>query len=257
MEIYSRLKQYYRYRRNWRKLQSRQSKINVDKYFARQLNFYSQFIRQNDICFDVGANIGDKTELFLRLGTTVVAVEPQESCWRVLKRRFRNNNVIIESVALADAESSRTLFIDRSHTLASMSQDWITTVRQSGRFSSHNWANQVSVETTTLDALIARYGKPAFCKIDVEGFEFEVLQGLTQPVRVICFEFVSERIEPSLNCIDYVSSLGEAEFNYYLGEAMSFALRSWVDSHKIKTMLTTMNKDIENYGEIYVRFPAG
>jgi FkbM family methyltransferase len=254
MQVYSRIKQYYRYLRNWRKLQNRQAGISRDEQFAKQLDFYSELIKRNDLCFDIGANIGDKTSLFLQLGAGVVAVEPQESCWRVLKRRFKNDNVFIESVALAGEKGSKTLFVDRAHTLATISQDWITAVRQSGRFSSHNWASRISVPANTLDALIEKYGEPVFCKIDVEGSEFEVLQGLSRPIRAVSLEFVTERIDASLRCIDYLSKLGVAKFNYCIGETFSFSLPEWVDSSRMKEILQRMEKKIENYGEFYVRF---
>lgn len=254
MQPYSRIKQYYRYLRNWRKLQIRQAGVSGNEHLAKQLDFYSKLIERNDLCFDIGANIGDKTSLFLHLDARVVAVEPQESCWRVLKRRFKDDNVFIESVVLADKKGSKTLFVDRAHTLATISQDWITAVRQSGRFSSHNWASRISVPATTLDVLIEKYGEPAFCKIDVEGSEFDVLQGLSRPVRTISLEFVTERINASLRCIDYLSGLGEARFNYCIGETFSFSLPEWVDSSQMKEILQGMEKKIENYGEFYVRF---
>ncbi|HDY75669.1 MAG TPA: FkbM family methyltransferase, partial [Candidatus Marinimicrobia bacterium] len=232
MRIYSKLKQYYRYRRNWKKFRSRSSKISEDRHITDQLNFYSQLLKRNDLCFDIGANIGDKTSLFLQLGATVVAVEPQESCWQVLKRRFKNNNVYIENCAIANKVGKQTLFVDRSTTLSTMSQDWIATVKQSGRFSGHKWADQISVETTTLDALIDKYGKPVFCKIDVEGCEFEVLKGLSQPINTVSLEFISERIESSLSCVNYLYKLGKTQFNYCMGGSMSFALPNWVDYHE-------------------------
>jgi len=258
MRTYSRLKQYYKYRRNWKKLRSRQTADNEDDHLAKELDFYSQLIKRKDLCFDIGANVGDKTNVFMRLGAAVVAVEPQESCWRVLKRRFKNDNVSIEAVALADKEGTKTLFVDRSSTLSSMSQDWIEAVKQSGRFSSrHKWDYKIPVQATTLDALIEKYGKPVFCKIDVEGAEFEALQGLSQPIKTISLEFVTEHIEPTLSCIDYLSGLGRAEFNYCLGGSMSFALLNWVDCHKIMAELSIMDKAIDNYGDIYVRFVDG
>jgi hypothetical protein len=112
----------------------------------------------------------------------------------------------------------------------------------------------MTVQTTTLDVLIEKYGKPVFCKIDVEGAEFKVLQGLSQSISLICIEFVSERLDASMNCIDYLSGLGKAEFNYCLGGSVAFALPDWVDSHHLKSILKEMNSDVENYGDLYAHF---
>lgn len=238
MQIFSKLKQYYKYRRNWKKVQSRQAIGGKDKILAEDRNFYSQFIKANDLCFDIGANIGDKTDLFLWFKARVVAVEPQESCWRVLKRRFQGNeNVSVEAVALAENNASRTLFIDRSHTLASFSREWIDDVKRSGRFANHRWNDTLTVPTVTMDTLIEKYGKPDFCKIDVEGFEFDVLQGLSQPVKTISLEFVTERIEASIKCIDYLSALGNTEYSYCLGDTTSLSPEGWVDTERIKSSL--------------------
>ena len=49
MEIYSKLKQYYRYRRNWKKFNSRQAKGGMYKNASEQLDFYSQFIKKGDL----------------------------------------------------------------------------------------------------------------------------------------------------------------------------------------------------------------
>lgn len=254
MGITSTIKQYYRYLRNWKKFRSRQAREETCKNSAQQLQFYSQFIKQSDLCFDIGANIGDKTSLFIELGARVVAIEPQENCWRILKRRLKNYDVTVETVALADKEGTQTLFVDKSHTLATLSQNWIATVKQSGRFSGHKWPDKLTVQTTTLDELIEKHGSPAYCKIDVEGFEFDVLQGLSQPIKTISLEFVPERVKASLKCINYLDKLGKAEFNYCLNDSNSFALTNWVDSDRMKTILKEMNKNIENFGDFYVRF---
>jgi len=254
MKIVSKIRQYYRYRRNWKKLQSRHSRPDREKESTEQAHFYSQLIGENDLCFDIGANVGDKTDTFLKLGAKVVAVEPQESCWRILKHRFKNNNVYIETSALAGEKGTKTLFVDRSTTLSTISQDWLATVKQSGRFPNHKWAYNLTVPATTLDYLVEKYGRPAFCKIDVEGFEYDVLKGLSEPIKTISLEFVSERIDASLKCVDYLSSLGKVAFNYCLDDSASFALPDWVDCHQIKTVLTKMEKDINNYGDLYARF---
>lgn len=219
-----------------------------------QLDFYSQFIKKGDLVFDIGANVGDKTDLFLKLGAKVIAVEPQESCWRLLKHRFKDKNVTVITSALSFKEGKVTMFTDKSPTISSISQDWISTVKKNGRFSnSHKWAGKVTADTTTLDELIAQYGKPAFCKIDVEGAELEVLKGLTQPISAISFEFISEQAEVAINCTEYLSKLSQSQFNYYMGETMSFEMQNWVDSDEIKTIILKMTKELKNSGDIYVR----
>ena len=250
MQFFSRVIQYYRYLKTWKKIRSRR----VSDSHAEELGFYSQFLGEGELCFDIGANVGDKCDLFLGLGAKVIAVEPQECCQLVLNRRFKDDDVVVEAVALADNEEVRSLFVDRSHTLATMSKAWIDTMKESGRFSRHKWNGKLSVQTTTLDMLIAKYGKPAFCKIDVEGFEFDVLRGLSESIRMISLEFVPERIENSLSCIDYLAKLGNVEFNYCLNDSNSFALSAWVDCESIKIILNEMDKSIENYGDLYVHF---
>ena len=60
MSLVSKLKQSYRYHRNWRKYKRRKMKVN--KLLDKQLEFYGQFVKKNDLCFDVGAS-----EVFLAL----------------------------------------------------------------------------------------------------------------------------------------------------------------------------------------------
>ena len=60
----------------------------------KMLDFYSQFISNNDVVFDVGANIGNRSKIFLKLNASVIAVEPQDECIKYLQSTFGNNKNI-------------------------------------------------------------------------------------------------------------------------------------------------------------------
>ena len=130
------------------------------QYQQDMLAFYSQFINKGDLCFDVGANLGNRTEIFLRLGATIVAIEPQDICIRQLKRKYRKKSeVILIQKVLGKEEGEGKLMISNAHTISSMSKEWVNSVKASGRFSSYRWNKTVTVTMTTLDKLIEKYGK--------------------------------------------------------------------------------------------------
>lgn len=51
--------------------------LKKGKTIKNKIKKLFQFIKKNDLCFDIGANEGDQTSLFLELGAKVVSVEPQ------------------------------------------------------------------------------------------------------------------------------------------------------------------------------------
>jgi len=222
---------------------------------VRMLRFYSQFINQGDLCFDVGANSGEWTEIFLKLGAAVVAIEPQGVCMQQLEKKFYGNSrAILIQKALGEKEGEGELFLcpSSAHTLSSMSREWINSVKSSGRFRHHTWNGTMAVPITTLDKLIEEIGKPSFCKIDVEGFEFQVLKGLSQPIRTLSFEFTPEFIDPAIHSVEHLSKIGFVKFNYSVGLSMRLALLTWVTDDEICKILSNLPvKTIA--GDVYAR----
>lgn len=227
------------------------------------LRFYSQYVNEGDLCFDIGANIGNRIGVFLKLGATVVAVEPQNSCMRKLLKKYGNNNkVFLVHKALGSREGKGNLKLSNSHTVSSMSEEWIDCVRDSDMFftstSAFQWHENVTVPVTTLDKLIRKYGSPAVCKIDVEGFEYQVIKGLSQPAEMISFEFTPtpKLINRSIESIKHLSAIGNVQFNYSFGESMILALPEWVDDGKICNILLSIPYKTAFSGDIYARFIA-
>jgi FkbM family methyltransferase len=211
--------------------------------FRRDCAFYGQFIKRGDLCFDVGANYGLKTEVFLALGARVVAFEPQRDCWQEILDR--NPRAIAICAAVGSAPGALTLYVDRHRTGSSLVQGWRSAVEGTEQ-----------VPVTTLDAAIQEYGLPAFCKIDVEGYDLEVLRGLSQPIRVVSFEFHRTRIDAALECLGYLRRFGPAEINVTGAEGQDFASPVWMTPSQAETLLTRKVSHAEGYdwGDIFVRF---
>src|SRR4030042_6904810 len=194
------------------------------------LKFYSRFVKKDDLCFDIGANFGRRTEIFLKLGARVVAVEPQDACMQELQKKYGNNNrVILIKKAISDNHGEEELMISDSHTLSSMSKEWIDSIKSSDMFfvstQAFSWQKSAKVQVTTLNQLIKEYGKPSFCKIDVEGYEYKILKSLSESVGTISFEFTptKEFIDLAMDIVKHLATISEVKFNYSLGESMPLA----------------------------------
>ena len=107
---------------------------------------------------------------------------------------------------------------------------------------------------TTLDWLIERYGAPAFVKIDVEGFESEVIKGLTRPVKALSIEFTPEFISSTLECLEHLERLGDIRVNHSLAESMELELDEWVDHRQMAAILLALPNNHSIWGDVYVRF---
>jgi len=215
--------------------------------------FYRSFIKENDLCFDVGANLGNRVEPLLNIGAKVIAVEPQEYCNKYLQYKF-GKKIEIVTKGLGETEGIKDFHISKYYALSSFSEDWINSVK-TGRFKGTNWDKVIKVEMTTLDQLIAKFGLPAFIKIDVEGYELLVLKGLSRSVKMISFEFtVPEQTNNAIDCISQIEKIGSnIECNYSIGESMIFAMKDWVSASSMKNFILSDDFAKIGFGDIYVR----
>jgi FkbM family methyltransferase len=212
--------------------------------------FYKKIISKNDLCFDIGANIGNRTAIFLRLGGKVVAVEPQKDCLQFIKERFvKNKNLIIEQAALSDKVEELEFYIANKNECSTFSTELI---KRFGKEGFLKWNKKEIIKTTTLDILIEKYGLPQFCKIDVEGFELKVLNGLSKRISVIAFEFNHPFLKDAIDCVLLLSGKGYLLFNYIAFEKFEFKCEQWVNAEQIIEMLKSMTPEIAT-GEIFAK----
>ena len=225
---------------------------SVEMMNIRKL-FYSQFVKSGDLCFDVGANIGNRISPLLMLNAQIVAIEPQISCQKILNSKY-GNEIILVTEGLGEKEGEAEFYISDASTISSFSKDWIDSVK-SGRFKEYSWKTKKKVRMTTLDNLIHQYGIPSFIKIDVEGYELEVLKGLNKPINMISFEYcVPEQTEKVFSCIQRLVDVNpNIEFNYSSNETMQFTLNKWVQLDEMKNIINTKLFQNTLFGDIYVK----
>ncbi|MFO7624290.1 MAG: FkbM family methyltransferase [Anaerolineales bacterium] len=220
----------------------------------RLTHFYAQFIRPGDLCFDIGSHLGNRILAWSRLGARIVAVEPQPVAMKFLKMMYhKRSNVILVESALGAEKGDMTLFVDpRNPTVATLSLDWIMKVRLLSSFSKERWSTTLTVPVTTLSELINQYGQPSFCKIDVEGFEYEVLKGINRPLTCLSFEYIPAAIETALACISRLCYLGEYRFQWSIGENPSLSGAGWFSGEDMADWLRSLSP-ADPSGDIYAR----
>ena len=160
--------------------------------------FFRKLLQNGDLCFDIGANVGQTAEIFSLCGANVIAVEPNRLCHAALRWQFQGSRrVVLVDYAIGPREGSCPLFFSGTESTASMRADWPY----------GNTQTQI-VTVITLDRLIKIYGCPDLCKVDVEGFEYEVFEGLSAPIPIVIFEFRKPEIEIAMQILDRLSSIG-------------------------------------------------
>lgn len=221
----------------------------------RLKRFYSQFIAPGDLCFDIGAHLGNRSDTWLSLGAKVIAVEPQPACVAFLKKKLGNQPQfqLIEK-AIGSRPGNAILHISSlTPTVSTLAnQDWRQMINESSNFEV-SWDETVEVEVITLNDLIQQYGAPVFCKIDVENFELEVLQGLDHAIRTLSFEFFTKTPELTLSCIDRLETLGNYEYNYSFGESQKMVCGTWVNVDQVIKHLSTLGPNDPASGDLYAR----
>jgi FkbM family methyltransferase len=217
--------------------------------------FYRQFISKGQLVFDIGANVGDRVAVFHELGGITVAVEPQFYCAEKMTHRFGGNRrVHIENVGLGETEGEMDFYIcDDDDRLSTFSNDQMQNSFFSG---STRWNRKEVIKVLTLDQLIEKYGVPGFCKIDVEGYELNVLKGLNKSIPAISFEFSSKQLEKAKDCMLRLSNIDRRyKFNVCFGEPYALHFDSWVEKEKVLAEIEVQDKSSETHawGDIYVQ----
>ncbi|MGL5877633.1 MAG: FkbM family methyltransferase [Xenococcaceae cyanobacterium] len=214
-------------------------------------DIYSKLLEPDSLCFDVGANIGEIAEILLESNLRVVAFEPQPDCLKKLEARCKHfrDRLTIKPVAVGAECKQTTLYVHTNSLHSTLDQTWEAKSEVS---------NTIQIPMTTLDRAILDFGKPSYCKVDVEGWEFEVLKGLTQLVPLISFEYHlwESNIDKTIDCLNYLANFGKQLFvNITPAETLRFEYQEWMPLKEFLSLFpeTFRSRKEFSYGDIFIR----
>lgn len=216
--------------------------------YRNAVRFYENILPPSALCFDIGANIGEKSEAMLRAGAQVIAFEPSPEALPELRARCRQyGNWQLVIAALGSSPGVKKLYCSRDSARASLDENWNRDVRR-----------VCYVPVLTLDLAIEAFGKPYYCKIDVEGWEMEVLRGLNQPIPLLSLEFHlwESEIKKTLSCLEHLAGYGDSYANIAAAESSNLIFPDWLPLREFKEWFPGDLPDRlagDLYGDIFIR----
>lgn len=209
---------------------------------------FGNFIAPGDLVFDIGANTGRMTDLFLSLGAKVYAVEPQPACAaRILDRHGHNKRCHVLQMGVGFECGEREMHVCGDiDEVSSFRPDW----------DRHHYAAKftgtIQVTMTTMDRLIRLFGMPDFCKIDVEGYEWPVLRGLSRPIGNLSFEYHRHQWGELEGCLIELRRLGAYRYNFAPHEEQCLQHKDWLTGPQLMEWLGC-RKIVS--GDVFARIP--
>jgi FkbM family methyltransferase len=213
---------------------------------------YARFVRKDQLAFDIGSHVGDRIGGFRRLGARVVALEPQPDCAEAIEAIYRGDaDVTLVKAACGPKSGELTLHINSANpTVTTASTAFVKAADGAGGWEGQSWDRAITVPVTTVDLLIAAYGRPAFIKIDVEGFEADVLAGLSAPVPALSFEFTTIQRGVAHDCLERLVTLGFKGFDVALGESQQLTHGRWLTAREMSAHIEAL-PHVANSGDVY------
>jgi FkbM family methyltransferase len=165
----------------------RKADINQDLFVYKKREpictnylIHSGILKEGDVALDIGANIGYyvliESQIVGKKGH-VYAVEPVLSTFKQMQKNVRlNNSKNISTFQLAfgaERNEKSAIYVSGKSNLSSMSRDAVGGTLE--------YAQEVVMET--VDNFLKDKASPNIVRMDVEGFEYEIIRGMHETLK--------------------------------------------------------------------------
>jgi FkbM family methyltransferase len=136
-------------------------------------------IKGDDVVLDIGANIGYYVLVEARLvgvNGKVYAVEPVQGNVDLLKKNVRLNNlenVAISQLAIGECNGESAIYVSNFSNLCAMDKNFV-----GGKI-----IGVQSVSEETVDSFLNNKSSPNLIRMDVEGYEYQIIRGMPQTLK--------------------------------------------------------------------------
>ena len=152
--------------------------------------------------------------------------------------------------AIGDAPGAAVLNVCSSPAFSTLVKPGVDWMEESPDYRRVSWTHTLQVPVTTLDHLAKEFGQPEYVKIDVEGFEINVLNGMTFNPRYLSFEFGARRKAASQECLNHLGERGY-RFRPIVGKECRFATRDWMVLAEATDWLAEFSVEQADYGDMF------
>jgi len=220
------------------------------------VSFYSRLLPPKALVFDIGANVGMYSEALEKAGATVVALEPNADCVRHIELTYPGRRIEVIHAAAGSKAGLATFHLSDDHDdTSTMDSKWVEMIQREYQKASKEW-RKVTVPVVTLDSLIEHYGVPFYIKLDVEGYEPTVLDGLGIQPPLMSIEYHGANFDGAIECLDKPIISRDSAFNLTNEAGSQFEFSRWLGRAELVAALEKLRGNL-TYRDLYISCEAG